>query len=55
MPQAAAEETREAPSALARLFQRSEAFRQYALLSPSILFLSFALTAPLGLLLLYSF
>jgi spermidine/putrescine transport system permease protein len=52
---AAVEETREAPSGLARLFQRSEALRQYALLSPSILLLLFALTAPLGLLLLYSF
>jgi spermidine/putrescine transport system permease protein len=55
LPLAAAEETREAPSPLARLFRRSEALRQYALLSPSILFLLFALTAPLGLLLLYSF
>jgi spermidine/putrescine transport system permease protein len=52
---AAAEETKEAPSRLARLFQRSEALRQYTLLSPSLLFLAFALTAPLGLLLLYSF
>jgi spermidine/putrescine transport system permease protein len=55
LSRAAAEEHREAPSRLARLFQRSEAFRQYALLSPSLLLLAFALTAPLGLLLLYSF
>ncbi len=54
MSRAAAKEHREAPSRLARLFQRSEALRQYALLSPSLLFLAFALTAPLGLLLLYS-
>jgi spermidine/putrescine transport system permease protein len=52
---AAAEQHREAPSRLARLFQRSEALRRYALLSPSLVFLVFALTAPLGLLLLYSF
>jgi spermidine/putrescine transport system permease protein len=50
-----ANEHREAPSRLARLYQRSEALRQYTLLSPSLLFLAFALTAPLGLLLLYSF
>jgi len=51
----AAEETKEAPRRLARLFQRSEALRQYTLLSPSLLLLAFSLTAPLGLLLLYSF
>ena len=44
-----------APGRLARLFHRSEAARQYALLSPSIALLAFALTAPLGLLVLYSF
>ena len=45
---------RQAPGRLARLFQRSEAVQQYALLSPSIALLAFALTAPLGLLVLYS-
>ena len=55
MPLAAAERDSRAPGRLARLFQRSEAARQYALLSPSIVLLAFALTAPLGLLLLYSF
>ena len=35
--------------------QRSESLRHYTLLSPSILLLAFALTAPLLLLLLYSF
>ena len=55
MSRAAAEEHREAPSRLARLFRRSESLRQYVLLSPSLLLLAFALTAPLGLLLLYSF
>jgi spermidine/putrescine transport system permease protein len=44
-----------APGKLGRLFQRSEALRHYALLSPSILLLLFALTAPLALLVLYSF
>jgi spermidine/putrescine transport system permease protein len=52
---AAADRDIEAPGKLARLFQRSEALRQYALLSPSILLLAFALTAPLALLILYSF
>jgi len=46
---------RQAPGRLARLFQRSEAARQYTLLSPTIALLAFALTAPLGLLFLYSF
>ena len=55
MSLAAAEETGEAPSRLARLFQRSEALRQYVLLSPSFVLLAVALTAPLLLLLLYSF
>ena len=55
MSLAAAEGHREARSRLARLFQRSETFRHYALLSPSFVLLAFALTAPLGLLLLYSF
>jgi spermidine/putrescine transport system permease protein len=52
---ATAEGDIEAPGKLARLFQRSEWLRQYALLSPSILLLAFALTAPLALLVLYSF
>ena len=55
MSVATAEGDIEAPGKLARLFQRSEALRQYALLSPSILLLAFALTAPLALLVLYSF
>jgi len=55
LSRAEAEGETEAPGGLARLFQRSEALRQYALLSPSIVLLAFALTAPLGLLLLYSF
>jgi len=52
---ATAEDDIEASGKLARLFQRSESLRQYALLSPSILLLAFALTAPLALLVLYSF
>jgi len=52
---ATAEGDIEAPGKLARLFQRSESLRQYVLLSPSILLLAFALTAPLALLVLYSF
>jgi spermidine/putrescine transport system permease protein len=54
LPLAAAQRDSRAPGRLARLFQRSEAARQYALLSPSIALLAFALTAPLGLLVLYS-
>lgn len=52
---AGSEGDRQTPGWLARLLQRSEAARRYALLSPSIAFLAFALTAPLGLLILYSF
>ncbi len=52
---AGSEVGRGTPGRLARLFQRSEAARHYALLSPSIALLAFALTAPLGLLVLYSF
>jgi spermidine/putrescine transport system permease protein len=52
---AAAEGEVKRPAGLAQRFQRSETARQYALLSPSIVLLAFALTAPLGLLLLYSF
>ena len=55
MSLATAEDDIEASGKLARLFQRSESLRQYALLSPSILLLAFALTAPLALLVLYSF
>ena len=55
MSVAAAEGDDRRPGGLARLFQRSESLRQYTLLSPSLLLLAFALTAPLGLLLLYSF
>ena len=39
----------------ARTLRRSDTVRQYALLSPTIALLVFALTAPLGLLVLYSF
>jgi spermidine/putrescine transport system permease protein len=52
---AAAEGESRTSARLARRFQRSEAARGYALLSPSLVLLAFALTAPLGLLLLYSF
>jgi spermidine/putrescine transport system permease protein len=43
------------PGGRAAFIERSEAARNYALLAPPIVFLVFALTAPLGLLLLYSF
>ena len=45
----------EAPGRRARTLRRSDTVRQYALLSPTIALLVFALTAPLGLLVLYSF
>ena len=45
----------EAPGRRARMLRRSDTARQYALLSPTIALLVFALTAPLGLLVLYSF
>jgi spermidine/putrescine transport system permease protein len=45
----------ERTAALARWFHRSESARGYALVSPSLAVLVFALAAPLALLLLYSF
>ena len=42
------------PGGLAKLFLRSEAARNYALLAPSLLVLCFALAAPMALLVLYS-
>jgi spermidine/putrescine transport system permease protein len=52
---AVSENSRQAPARNAPPVERSESSRTYVLLAPPLVFLIFALTAPLALLLLYSF